>query len=165
MSSILMWIGYTCLFILLVFVISKFLLINTPKDNSAKNKISFVLAGKTYELELADTPEKRTIGLMNKSFMPVNEGMLFVFDSSGIYPFWMKDTKIALDMIWVNDSGEIVFIKENAQPCSNIVSAICTSVIPGIKPAKYVIELNGGQSKELGLKIGDKLDLSPIVKK
>lgn len=159
MSSILIWIGYVVLFFCLLFVISKFLLIYAYETKSLSDKVTVVLAGKTYHLELADTVSKRNIGLMNRYSMPLDEGMLFVFESSGIYPFWMKDTKIALDLIWINDSGEIVFIKENAQPCSNIVSAICSSILPGLKPAKYVIELNGGQLKDLGLKVGDKLEI------
>jgi uncharacterized membrane protein (UPF0127 family) len=122
-----------------------------------KKSISLDIGQKSYSLEVADTAQTRQVGLMNRSKLDENGGMIFIFDGTGIYPFWMKDTLIPLDMIWLNDQKEIVHIKENAQPCSTTIGAICSSIIP-LKPALYVIELNGGEVEKLGLKTGDKIN-------
>jgi len=106
-----------------------------------------------FEVEIADTPQERARGLMYKTSLKENEGMLFVFDKPGIYGFWMKNTLIPLDIIWLDKSKEVVFIKENAQPC---LKENC-SVFKNQKPAKYILEINAGKVKELNLKVGDKL--------
>ena len=121
-------------------------------------EITVTIGGKVHKLEVADTEAKRQKGLMNRAKLESDKGMFFVFDNSGIHPFWMKNTLIALDMIWLNSNKEIVFMYENAQPCNNVIEAVCKSIIPeGI--AKYVIELNAGSVEKLELKIGDKVDL------
>lgn len=125
-----------------------------PKTTYQYAETNVVINGKTFVLEIADTPGKRSKGLMYRTNLDDDKGMLFIFDKSGIYPFWMKDTYVPLDIIWVNSEGFIVAIKEDAKPCDNIASAICQSIIPS-KPAKYVIELNSGKVASLGLKIGD----------
>ena len=111
-----------------------------------------------YNLEIAGSEESRRIGLMNRKNMPELEGMLFVFEQPDIHGFWMKNTLIPLDMVWINDKGVVVYIYENAKPCSNFVTAVCQSIIP-TKIAKYVIELNAGQVKKLGLSAGGFIQL------
>ena len=92
-------------------------------------------------------------GLMFREKMDADKGMLFIFEKEGEYPFWMKNTLIPLDIIWINEDKEVVFISENAQPCNEEYS--CSSINPG-NNAKYVLEINGGISEKIGLKIGDK---------
>lgn len=96
---------------------------------------------------------ERSRGLMYREGLDSDKGMLFIFEKEGEYPFWMKNTLISLDIIWINENKEVVFISENAQPCSEEYS--CPSISPG-KNAKYVLEINGGTSERIGLKIGDK---------
>ena len=84
-----------------------------------------------------------------------DKGMLFIFDKDGIYPFWMKNTLIPLDMIWVDSSGKVVFIAQNVQPCKSL---ICPSVVPTVM-AKYVLEINAGLCQQMGLKVGDQLKI------
>ena len=79
--------------------------------------------------------------------------MLFVFGGPGKYSFWMKNTLISLDIIWMDGDGKIVDIKEGAMPCGK---NYCESYTPKA-PAKYVLEINAGMAKETGMKIGDKL--------
>jgi len=79
--------------------------------------------------------------------------MLFVIDKEGVYPFWMKNTKIPLDIIWINRDKAIVYISRNAPPCK---TSTCPSYDPE-KNAMYVIELNGGAAEEMGLLVGDKV--------
>ena len=81
--------------------------------------------------------------------------MLFVFEKEDVYQFWMKDTLIPLDMIWIDEGGKIVFIKENAEPCE---SEPCESFVPDGK-AKYVLEINGGMTKLRGIDIGDSAEI------
>lgn len=103
-----------------------------------------------FTIEYATTPETRRIGLMNRSQLDLSAGMLFVFPTPRKAPFWMKDTLIPLDIIWMNDKLEISYIKHNATPLST------ESIMPP-KAALYVLEINGGLTQKLGIKVGDQL--------
>lgn len=105
-----------------------------------------------FFVEIADTPEKRTQGLMYQEKLDENKGMLFIFDKEGIYSFWMKNTLIPLDIIWLDENKEVVFMEKNAQPCQNE----CPAIKPDTK-AKYVLEINSGLANKINLKINDKL--------
>lgn len=109
-----------------------------------------------FEVEIAKTPAQREKGLMNVKELDKNKGMFFVFEKDGIYPFWMKNTLIPLDMIWIDSNSKVVFISQNVQPCKSL---ICPNINPLVK-AKYVLEINAGLCKEINLRIGDELKLS-----
>lgn len=101
------------------------------------------------------TPEERSNGLMFRESLDLKKGILFVFKEEGRHAFWMKNTLISLDIIWVNENKEIVFINENTPPCK-------VQPCPIIEPAenaKYVLEINGGISKKIGLIVGDKINI------
>lgn len=123
--------------------------IHTP----VKNKI--LIAGKEVYVDVADTDASRETGLMYKKFMPENQGMLFVFDKEDQYAFWMRNTFIPLDIIWVDKNYKVVDIKENFQPCT---IQECIPYIPEVN-ALYVIEVNAGWAKNNNLKIGDSVKL------
>jgi hypothetical protein len=106
-----------------------------------------------FQVELAKTPEDRAQGLMFRKDLDDNKGMLFIFEEEDIYPFWMKNTLIPLDILWINIKKEIVFIYKNAHPC---ITEPCPIINPGRK-AKYVLELKGGSSDKIGLVEGDKV--------
>lgn len=108
-----------------------------------------------FKVEVASTPEQRMIGLMGRKSLEKDKGVLFVFERAGRYPFWMKNTLIPLDIIWLNSDGEVVSIKENAQPCDLDECPIIESE----KEADYVLELNGGIAAEIGLIVGEKMDI------
>ena len=112
-----------------------------------------------FFLETADTPQKRVDGLSNRDYLDKDGGMLFVFDIPGKYGFWMRNTYISLDIIWLNEQKVTVFIKENAQPCGEAKSKImaCETFTPP-QNAKYTIELQGGAVQKIGLSLGDKFD-------
>jgi len=117
-----------------------------------QNPLSSVcIKNNCFQVELATTPATRDRGLMYRKELDQNKGMLFIFDNMGIYPFWMENTLIPLDMIWIDNSYKIVFIGQNVQPCHSL---ICPSVIPSAQ-AKYVLEINAGICQKIGLKIGD----------
>lgn len=108
-----------------------------------------------FKVEVADSPSEQERGLMFRENLEKDKGMLFVFKEEGNYPFWMNNTLIPLDIIWMNSNQEIVFIKEDAEPCGEI----CEPIDPKIK-VKYALELNGGAVSEKNIKISDKMTIS-----
>lgn len=105
-------------------------------------------------VEIADTPQERARGLMFREKLNQDQGMLFVFEGEQDTYFWMKNMYIPLDMVWINWDKEIVDMKENISPCTQ---EKC-EVIMSSKQAKYVLEVNAGKIKNIGLKLGDSLD-------
>lgn len=104
------------------------------------DKAAINYAGVQIIAEVARTKDERTEGLMNRDSLPYNGGMLFIFDSEDRYSFWMKNTKIPLDIIWISADDKVVHIERNAQPCT---TPICERFTP-TRPAKYVLETNPG---------------------
>ncbi len=125
-----------------------------PKTEPKKSSVE--INGHKIEVEIADSAAEQSYGLMNRTDLDGNTGMLFVFDYDAPHTFWMKNTLIPLDMIWINKEGQVVYVYENAQPCGD---SICNSIIPkGI--ARYVLEINGGEVQKLGIKKGDSIAMS-----
>ena len=104
-----------------------------------------------FTVDIADTAETRARGLMFRDHLPEDHGMLFVFPSDGVRAFWMKDTLIPLDMIWLDKDLRILHLEENVQPCEHDPCPSYRSA----RPARYVLELNAGTAREIGLKPGD----------
>jgi len=103
------------------------------------------------DIEIADTPAERTQGLMHRSYLPPDAGMLFIFESSGPLTFWMKDTLIPLDVIFVSEAKQIVSIAQNTTPLSE-------TLIPSGGNAMYVVEVNAGFCDARGIAAGDTMD-------
>ena len=103
-------------------------------------------------VEIADSAEERSKGLMFREFLDENSGMWFAFDDENYRSFWMKNTLIPLDMIFISEELEIVDIKY-AFPCLKDLCIIYKSS----KPAKYVLEVNGNFTIEKNIGIGDKI--------
>ncbi|MCS7258553.1 MAG: DUF192 domain-containing protein [candidate division WOR-3 bacterium] len=118
------------------------------KPNSYSKKISIGLGNKKIQVEVADTPEKRFYGLMDREFLGENEGMLFVFETSGIYSFWMKNTKIPLSIAFITDNGIITEIYEMI-PYEEKISYKPST------PVRYALEMNRGWFFRNGIKAGD----------
>jgi uncharacterized membrane protein (UPF0127 family) len=122
---------------------------------SCSSQISRVCFRETcFDVEIADSDEERSKGLMFRDSLGINNGMLFVFDKEDIYDFWMKNTKIPLDIIWLNKEKEVVYTHKNTPPCPENV---CFSIVPS-KKALYVLELNSGVIEKIDLSINDKLE-------
>lgn len=109
-----------------------------------------------FVAELAQTPLEISKGLMFRKNLEQDKGMLFIFKKEAKYSFWMKNTLIPLDIIWINKDRKVVFISENNQPCKWYY---CSSVKPTAE-AKYVLEVNSGIVQKIGLKTGDELNLT-----
>lgn len=103
-----------------------------------------------FDVELALTPPQQSRGLMFRTEMADNEGMLFVFSDVQMRSFWMKNTLIPLDMLFIHPDGTIHHIHHNAKPQD------LTSVTSRY-PSKAVLELNGGTADKMGIKEGDKV--------
>ncbi len=109
------------------------------------NEVTDTIIG--IEIEIADTDAKREKGLMYRKKMAQNRGMLFVFPEERRQNFWMKNTEIPLDIIFVNADSMIVHIAENARPYS-------LKSIPSFEYTKYVVEVNAGFCKKHLIKTG-----------
>lgn len=102
----------------------------------------------SFQVEIAATDASREKGLMNRRYMPAGRGMLFEFDQDAPVSFWMKNTYIPLDMIFIARNGAVTRIVANAEPLSE-------AIIPSGGPCAAVLELNGGVAAQIGLKVGD----------
>ncbi|HVR41109.1 MAG TPA: DUF192 domain-containing protein [Thermoanaerobaculia bacterium] len=114
--------------------------------------------GFVVHVELATNDETRAQGLMYRDRLRPGAGMLFLFTSDGDYPFWMKNTLIPLDMIWIDQQKKVAHVKVNVPPCK---ADPCPSYDPQAT-ARYVLEVAGGVSKEHGLKAGDVLRFEEV---
>ncbi|MGB3583951.1 MAG: DUF192 domain-containing protein, partial [Roseiarcus sp.] len=103
-----------------------------------------------FQVEVARDDASRARGLMDRRYMPADHGMLFEFDREAPEAFWMKDTYIPLDMIFISRAGIVTNIVANAEPLSE-------RAIPSGPPCMAVLELNGGAAARIGLKVGDKV--------
>ena len=119
---------------------------------------------KCFDVEIADSPEEREQGLMLREAKDFgeNQGMLFIFKNIGVYPFWMKNTLIPLDIIWISKDKEIlkvVSIANNVKPCKDNILTSCEVYTPDEK-ALYVLEVNAGFVDENKIEIGSRVTLS-----
>lgn len=138
------------LFFITVFIFKNILEVN----NKITNKENKVCADDfCFLVEIADDSSERSRGLMDRESLDSDKGMLFIFDQESKHSFWMKNTLISLDMIWISSNKQVVYIEKNVQPCQ---ADPCPSYGPD-KEAKYVLEINAGQSDQANIQINDKL--------
>jgi uncharacterized membrane protein (UPF0127 family) len=121
----------------------------TKAQSLPTEPVSVVSGGKThtFQAEIADDDGEREIGLMFRETMAKDHGMLFVYPAPAPTGVWMKNTKIPLDMLFIDTDGKVLAIAENARPGSLRV------IDPGVQ-VKGFLEINGGLAKELGIKPG-----------
>ena len=134
----------------------------SPKDNREELTIIDSDGNKNvYKVELAQTKEELSTGLMNRTALDADSGMVFDLSDFNNVPtaMWMKDTKIALDMLFIDRDGMIYWIFENAEPDS-------VKMIVAPYPATAVLEINAGDVKAKGIEIGDMVEykLFPVEK-
>ncbi len=114
----------------------------------APGRVDFPAARAGFSVEIADDATERAKGLMNRPKMASGAGMLFVYDAPGHPHFWMKNTLIPLDMLFLAPDGTITRIAPDAVPLDE-------TPIDGGEGVQYVLEINGGLAAKLGLKPGD----------
>ena len=106
---------------------------------------------KQIDIEKAENNQERTIGMMFRRSMPDSQGMLFLFEQSKPQSFWMKNTLIPLDIIFIDENKKITTIHPNATPQSE-------TSLPSNGNAQYVLEVRGGFCQDYGVQIGDLID-------
>lgn len=109
-----------------------------------------------FKVELSQTEEERLKGLMKREHLPADQGMIFIYGHEQPLSFWMKDTLIPLDIIYLDKNKTIVKIIHRALPCEQIT---CPGY-PSVKPAQYVLEINADLSKKLEIKEGMKVEFN-----
>jgi uncharacterized protein len=140
-------------FILAFVLIISFLISAGCKDQTSIKKVCH--GQQCFDVEIAADDISREQGLMFRKSLSQGTGMLFVFDRMGLYQFWMKNTEIPLDMIWMDENYRIVYIKHQAQPCTQDP---CDIIGPDVE-AKYVLEINAGSAENLGIKVNETMTL------
>ena len=134
------------------FVLFAFLLAGGPARTADQRTLE--IASKTgvhiFAVEIADTEAQREKGLMFRKNLPDGQGMLFDFKREQDVSFWMQNTYIPLDMIFIRSDGSILRIIENAEPLS-------TRLIPSGGPVLAVLEVIGGTARKLGIAPGDRV--------
>lgn len=108
---------------------------------------------KTIDIEYADTPEERSLGLMYRKGMAENQGMLFIFPEEEERSFYMRNTEFSLDIIYLDKDKKVVSIAKKAKPFDE------TSLLSEA-PAMYVLEINGGLSDKWGIEKGDSIRIN-----
>ncbi len=103
-----------------------------------------------YNIEIAESDYETQTGLMYRESMEIDQGMLFIFPDVLFHSFYMKNTKIPLDLIFIDEELRIASYKENAQPMDE--TGLSSEV-----PVQYVLELNAGQRKQYSLEVGDRI--------
>jgi len=116
----------------------------------------YLPGGASVTAELAVTAAEREKGLMFREKLLADQGMLFVFEEEAKYAFWMKNTLIPLDMLWLDKERRIVHIWRNVPPCTKDP---CPSYPPD-RAGRYVLELAAGASDRFGLKLFDRLEFT-----
>ena len=132
-----------------------FLSLNTKTAEVQQNEVCF--QNHCFQVEIARTQEEHERGLQFRSFLEENQGMLFIFPERGRHSFWMKDTLIPLDMIWLDESQRVVYILEDVPVCSKDPCPVYTPP----REAKYVLEVNAGQVSFLDIQGGQSADFRP----
>jgi len=148
--------------VIIFILIISFLLINKNKNSEnnfnnfdVKNTKYVKIGGEIIKVELALTSTEQELGLSIKDNLKNDEGMLFIFNNVGIYSFWMKDMSFPIDIIWIGEDFQIVFIKKNATEES------FPEIFSPNKNSKYVLEVMSGFSEKKNLKEGDKVEFLP----
>jgi uncharacterized protein len=154
-------------FFTIVFVLMYFIYKPSKLSDPVNDKIMFQKQGELtffnqknkvlskLEIEIAATEYTREKGLMERAAMDENQGMLFIFEAPSVQSFWMKNTILPLDLIFVDQNNNIVHIGYNAVPFSE-------ALISSEKPAMYVVEVNAGYCKKFKIENGDKIQWHKI---
>ena len=138
----------SCCIVFLLFVAA--VCIGQTQFKSGSLTIKTKFGNLSYRVEIADTRRLKSIGLMYRSSLPADQGMLLLNEKPRQLNVWMKNTFIPLDIIYIDTDGHIVKIVENAQPESTVV-------MPSGGKVKAVLELNAGQVRQKEIAVGDRV--------
>ena len=135
-------------------IIFLFIVIGLWLNVTLRETNTIITVGKqSFTVEVADTAGEREKGLSERDSLAKNYGMLFDFKQDGKWEMWMLKMRFNLDMAWLDESGKIVYMRENITP-----DTFPNAFIPD-KPARYVLEVNAGALQAAGVKVGDTVRL------
>lgn len=143
------------LVIFAIIVLTSSIFIQTVPKTGVLTSSACFENGVCLNLEIADSPQERAQGLMFRDNLASDSGMLFIFETDSDYAFWMKNTKIPLDIIWLDSDYRIVGIRENVAPC---VADPCTMYSVGV-PARMVLETNAGIVQQNNVRSSQKVQI------
>lgn len=118
------------------------------------------LSGQRYQVEIASNDAQRARGLMFRDELPPGRGMLFIHDREEPQAYWMKNTRIPLDILYFDNGRRLVSQQRDVPPCS--AGDRCPPY-PSTAPARYVLEVNAGEAARLGLENGAELHFGPDI--
>ena len=130
--------------------------------SNAENGAWVEFKGKRFAVEIADDAAERERGLMFRDELAPDRGMLFIHEREEDQAYWMKNTKIPLDILYFDHDRRLVSVQQRVPPCS--LGDRCPP-FPSEGPALYVLELNGGTVESMGVKPGDELKFGPAIVK
>jgi len=155
------WILILIVVLALVFFVWQNSSFRLKKEVNYKNTKACI-SNNCFDTEIAENNFQREKGLMFRENLDQDKAMLFVFEKEANYPFWMKNTKINLDIIWIGQDKKIKYISQFTQPCLPAGRLVQLFFCPQINPqtnAKYVLEINGGLCQKFDIKVGDSVDI------
>lgn len=115
------------------------------------------------EVQIADTDPRRTRGLMFQDKLPFDEGMLFVFDNVSKRSIWMLNMQFSLDILWIDEDGNVVYIEKNVPPCQTALETVtCPSYKGNNNDAKYVLEVTAGFVDTFDISEDSKIEIISI---
>lgn len=126
-----------------------------PTTAPITDTVQMTIGAEVFTIEIADDPDEQEHGLMERTSMPADHGMIFVFPSSRHRRFWMKNTRIPLDIIFIDETGRIVSIKS--------MKPMDETEVPSDHPAMYAIELNQGAALRIGVNPGDIITIPTLI--
>lgn len=112
-----------------------------------------VIGETAITIEILDSPAARIKGLSGRDSIPKNHALYFVFDTSDYHGIWMKDMKFPIDIVWLNEYNEVMYVKQNVSPNT------FPEIFEPPRPARYVLEFNAGFVKEHAIRLGDRFVL------
>ncbi|MGD9850481.1 MAG: DUF192 domain-containing protein [Nitrospirales bacterium] len=127
----------------------------SPPNERAK---IFTPTGVSLSVEIAETVDKRSQGLMYRKSLEADQGMLFIFPEMGYWTFWMKNTLIPLDILWMDESGKILHVESHVPICTKKDDS-CPRYY-STRESIFVLEIQAGRAKELGLTPGTRMSLA-----
>lgn len=156
-ESILIVVIIICIVLLTIVGTNYFILNKKNQSDGRLAIVSFSLGNDTLleiTCEIASTPQDRTMGLMNRTYLPEDKGMIFVYENSKNLSFWMKNTLIPLDIIFIDESGYVINIESADVELDKNYEELTR--YKSLLPAKFVVEINQGISPNYGIKEGTK---------
>lgn len=152
------------IFVTIILLISIFLVVKTQNGGALNflqttSKPQVTIDGHTFKVEVAKTDQDKQVGLTKYNSLDQDSGMYFPFGQEGVYPFWMKNMKFPIDIVFI-DKGKIIYIEKNAPAANDSTNPIPTYAPQ--QPSDSVLEIYSGLSDKYGFKTGDSVTTSGI---